>query len=426
MTGPAPVGGGTTPRARLISGPALFTLSNALPSMVAILTGPLVLRKVGVEQYGILGLATYILSLASIYADFGAYPHLIAAFSSRAPDRRADLAAAFALKGMVFLLLCASLGSMVLLAPRSDSLYTVVAVFFLSIPIAPMNLDWYLIVRNRYDHLLVARLAASLIQVGLLTTWYLSGPDDLLPVAAIAVISGVIGSASLAAAIGKAGLRAAWECLGGVTLGAIRSLGSRLLPMTATQLVAPYFLAYAMAWFALTSADPRLEGAFSIGYRLIMGFSSLLGPLVLYALAGRGAGTAEIPFLKVLAVSLFGMTLFWLSGLLIIWAFFHFGEVDPSLLSFTQETFSILLAGLLFQALRIVPVSRCLAAGRYLPYFLIHAVGCLPVLLLSRILGDRLPYTWVPALACVPDALATLGFTWYFRARKAPDGREDE
>lgn len=421
MTGPAPVAVGTTPRARLISGPALFTLSNALPSMVAILTGPLVLRKVGLEQYGLLGLATYILSLASVYVDFGAYPHLIAVFSSRAPDRRADLAAAFALKGMVFLLLCAALGGMVLLAPRSDALYPLIAVYFLGIPIAPMNLDWYLIVRNRYGRLLFARLAASLLQVGLLAAWYFSGPDDALPVAAIAVISGVVGTASLAAAIGKAGLGAAAESLRGFTLGAVRSLGRRLLPMTATQLVAPYFLAYAMAWFALTSADPRLEGAFSIGYRLVMGFSSLLGPLVLYALAGRGAGGSQVPFRKILAVSLLGMALFWLAGTPVIWVFFRFGEVDPSLLPFTLETFSILLVGLFFQALRIVPVSRCLAAGRYQPYFLIHAASCLPVLLLSRILGDRLPNTWVPALACVPDALATLGFSWYFRARKATE-----
>jgi O-antigen/teichoic acid export membrane protein len=167
-------------RREIKNGAGWFTISNFIPSAVSVLMGPLILRKVGLEDYAVLSMAAYLLSLVFIYSDFGGYPHLLAAFSKQSGDRFRDLSSALVLKGALLLLSFFLLGAFALWHPRQDLLYPFLALSMIGLALPTMNAEWYLIAEKRYFQIFLSRLVLNGSLILLICAWLFSSEKNFL------------------------------------------------------------------------------------------------------------------------------------------------------------------------------------------------------------------------------------------------------
>jgi O-antigen/teichoic acid export membrane protein len=401
----------------LKSGAIWFFLANSLPSLVAVVLGPFALRKVGLEEYAVISLAGYFFNLVAGYSDFATYTHLLAIYSKKNQDRHIDLGNAFALKaGFAFLYFC-TLIFFRHYHPRKDDLYIILAIFMIGIVLPSANIEWYFIARKRYLQFFLARACVIGSQIILTLVWFFSVWNSPRFIPAIIVTSGAVGSACLLWFLGGHHILKGLGMLRSVSFHGLRSLVFRLFPMAATLLITPYFLAYALPWYSLVSSDKKHLGAFVISYRLILGMSSLVAPLVFYSIP-QGAASNRSPILsKAVGLSFLAGIGFWTLGIPVMWFYFHVSKVEPSLFFYSIHAFSVLLIGIFFLCLRTPYVGQWVAQGRYRGYFFIHLISCAPVLALSWIGGKRISPEAVLWLACLPDFLATTSFVGYDRLR---------
>lgn len=382
--------------------------------MVAL--GPFLIRKIGLEQYAVLNLAIYFSNLALAYSDFASYTHLLVGYSRNAPGRLADTATATTLRLCLGLLFFVALGFFTFRYPRQDVLYPLLAVFLAGIPFGPINFEWYFIARKRYAALFAVRMVSLASLCALIVLWIATDSTRnpvVYPLAGLA--SAGVG---LALAVKLLGLRRVREGLAGfreVTFERVRALFLKLVPMASALLTAPYFLAFALPWYSLACTDKQLVGAMSISYRLVMGMSSLMAPIVFYLLPRGEENRGEPVFSKSLYLSLAATIGFWSLGVPILWGYFHFSGIDPELFGHSFGAYSILMLGFFFLSLRTLYVGRWLVSGRYGKYFLIVFFSCLPVLLISGIRGREIDPRAVLWLSCLPDLLATTVFVGYDR-----------
>lgn len=392
-----------------------FTLSSILPPFVAVMTGPLILRKVGLENYALLGLATYFLTLAVAYSDFGSYSHLLALYSKHSASRHTDLGNAFLLKAFLWIGLFVALLAFVVWSPRKDAIYPLLALSMLNLVLPSTNTEWYFVARKKYFQLFLIRVLMVGMQLGLTLIWFFSDLKNILYVPLIGLLSVLSSSLLLIGFLGWELIEKWISALRQVSLGGLRILTFRLLPIAATLLITPYFVAYALPWFSLVTADKKLVGAFSIAYRLIIGFSSLVGPFVIYSMPRSAASTRGVTLSRILGFSLLAAAIFWILGIGILRYYFRVSSIDPVLFSKTCRYFSVLLLCIFFMCVRTSFVSRSLVSGQYKAYFLIHFSSCMPVLAFSWLGKNWISSDWVPWLACLPDFFATVGFLGYFR-----------
>jgi hypothetical protein len=182
-------------------------------------------------------------------------------------------------------------------------------------------------------------------------------------------------------------------------------------------LVTPYFLSYALAWFSLVVSDKKMVGAFSIGYRIVIGLSALAGPMVFYMMARGPGSNSAVSFRKTLLAAIVGTFALWALGVAVVAFYFQVSKVDPALWTYCIQSFSILMLGLFFIFFRTPYVSRCAISGHYRGYFLIHLMACAPLLAFSLTLGRHVSGSMVPWLACLPDFFAAVGFVYYYKFR---------
>lgn len=392
----------------------LFTISNLLPSLLGIALGPLVLRKVGLEEYGVLGLATYFLGIIVAYADFGAYAHLLSVFSKKAPDRHAHLASAFVLKGALLLASLAFLLVRSRLAPRNDDLFQLIGLYLLGALIGPLNVDWFFIARKRIENLFWSRLIQNLSQLSLVILWYFSPYHDALQFALISCLSAAMASLWLLRSLGASTVGRFLRDARAISFGKVYRLALRMFPIAASQLVTPYFLAYSLAWFSLCTPDKKEVGAFSVGYRLIIGFSSLVGPFVHFFMPRDISAQTKVPFGKILPIACAAGGAFWLIGIAFIRIYFKMSSMGEHWIPSVDRSFSILILGVILLSIRTFAAGHCLLDGHYLTYFFIHLISCAPILALSWGYSYPALSYWVPWLACIPDLLATSLFMIYY------------
>ncbi len=386
--------------------------------------GPFLIRKIGLEEYAVLSLAIYFYNLALGYSDFAAYTHLLVSFSRSAPERRIDTSTATLLRTAILGLFFCVLLVFGIYLPRHDALYPLLAIFMLGIPISPINFEWYFIAKKEYASLFGIRMLALGVLGGLLIVWFTT---NLRPSPLFFPIAGLVSAAASAVlAVRLLGLHRTSEWLTAFKAVSVRRLVSlflKLSPMASTLLTAPYFLAFALPWYSMACADKKLVGAFSISYRLVMGMSSLMAPLVFY-LIPRGNDTTHRPSLgKTVLMSLLITVGLWFLGLPILWGYFHFSEANPALLPHSFSAYSVLMVGFFFLSLRTPYVGHWLVSRRYGLYFFGHFFSCLPVLLLSTLASGRIPPYWVVWLACLPDALASTFFISFDVLRSGSDKR---
>jgi hypothetical protein len=205
-----------------------------------------------------------------------------------------------------------------------------------------------------------------------------------------------------------------FSILGLVSFRGLRRYVARTLPLAATQLVTPYFLAYALPWFTMVASDQALVGAFSVSYRIVLGFSALLAPLVFYMMARIGSSSRIIPQRHMVGFAAVIGAGCWMMGMGLLWFYFHFSKVEPGLYPDAVKYLSILMLGVFFSCWRAPIVSYCTIRARYRPYFLIHLCACLPTLALSLLARSHVSQEAVVWLVCLPDLLATLGLIWYY------------
>ncbi len=407
----------------LRGGALWFIFANVLPPMVAIVIGPIILKKAGLEQFGLLGLAGYFLGLLLVYSDFGTYSHLLAIFHRHESNRFKELGNAMVLKVSTILLGLAIFGGYLSLHPRTDGFNAVLGASLLGLFFPAVLLEWFFITRRRYFHLFLSRAIMTVLQASLTLVWYFSPTRSVVWVAFIGSFASVIGSMVYLFILGRARIRIALQAIRESSLREIGGLAVRLLPIAATQFLTPYFLVYSLPWFSHATDDKRLVGAFSVSYRIISGLLTLVGPFVLYALPAKSEASKPPGFLRMLTLSTTATAVFWALGFALIWFYFQLSKADPIYFLFSIRTFSVLLVGVFAVCLRTPYVGRALVAGRYKTYFLLHSV-CLPVLLLSWLPGRPIPSIAVPFFACLPDVLATSGFILVFSRRGNPGTME--
>ena len=381
--------------------------------MIAILLGPLVLKKVGLEEYAVLGLATYFVNLVTGYSDFGSSTYLLTIYSKGAPDRRKVLGNAVLLKLCLLAISFGVFSFFLYRYPRTDDLYSLLGIFMLGLLLPSVYMEWYFIARRNYFRLFLSRSLLMAVQTILLLAWFQSSFKSPRFIPFISLVSGVAGSVYLLWLLGARRIMEGMAALGSVSFHGLRSIFSRLAPMAASLLLTLYLLAYALPWYSLTCPDKKLVGAFSIAYRLILGMSSLAAPLVIYSIPQNAASNRSPSFSKTLGFSMLAAACFWALGVPVLWFYFHLSKVDPGLFRHSLRAFSIMMAGLFFLCLRTPYVGQRLIHAQYRAYFLILLASCAPVMAISWIGGKRLPYEWVPWLACLPDLLTTIGFVGY-------------
>lgn len=409
-----------------------YGLASALPPAVGLVLGPLVLKKVGLENFALLGLLGYFVGLASTYSDLGGFSHLVAAFSKNSPSRVSDAVNFFYLKAILCCLVVATLCVSAWIFPREDPLFSLLAISFLGLPFSLLNIEWYFIARRRFFSLFQARATMLAIQVVLTLTWVYSSFESMLFLPLLTTISTASAFLLLLSHLPKgwfSGLIPAWK---NASLQNARALAVRLFPIAATNLLAPYSLAYSMPWFVMSTPDKELQGTFSIAYRLIMGFSALIGPMVYFSmpiLANRSLFSMR----KILVLSIAATAVFWVSGILVLHAYFAISDINSDWFPHARGYFSILLLALFLMCVRAPLVGKLFMAHRYREYFLFHFFACLPIVMLSLVSKTWISHKWVPWLSCLPDLLATALFIIYFYigpGRERPSiggsGRESE
>jgi O-antigen/teichoic acid export membrane protein len=402
---------------------AWFFLANALTPLIAIALGPLVLRKVGLEEYALLGITTYFFNLINAYSDFSISTHLLASYSKRDPNRHADLGNALVLKASIWagfvLLLCAA----AILVPRPGGFYPLLAISMGVVILPTANLEWFFLARKRYAQIFVVRIAGAACYVLLTLAWFFSPWRSVLFVPAIGLGVALTGSVVLLRYLGRERLLQGLGHLRLVSWPGLRAIFLRLLPVSAVLLLVPYFLAYALPWYSLVCPDKKLVGAFSIGYRLVIGAGALVVPMILYFVSTFDSSSGRPPFRRVLAGSVAVCALFWGAGFVAVHFYFAASRVDPGLLGHALETFSILTLGMFFLCLRMPYVAEYISTGRYGRYFLIHLAACAPVLAISWLGGRSVPPHLVAWLACIPEFLVAMMFLFIRpRANVRPAG----
>lgn len=399
------------------SGAVWFFLATAMPPLSALALGPLILDKVGLEEYAIIAIALYFFNQAYSYSDYSSYTHLLVVFSRNDTHRKVEIGNAIILKLVILSFFFLALLYFSLYKQREDNLYQLLAVFMVGIPFSQATVDWYFIARKRYQQLFWARLFA-VGQLSCLTViWCFSSYEASWFVPLIALVSGGTGLACLLILLGRATVMEGVRTLGHVTPRTVANLAYRLLPTASVLLLNPFFLAYALPWYSMIESDPKSVGSFSIAYRIVIGMSALVSPLV-YFMIPRVAGSNELPSLrKALAISGLAAAGLWVAGMPVLWVYFRFSGVETRFFYESLYTFSVLMVGLFCLCVRSPYVGRWLVAGKYRDYFLIVAASCLPVLIVSGFFRENTPAKTIVWLACVPDLLATIGFVVYSRLR---------
>lgn len=400
------------------SGAAWYLLASALPSAAAVGLGPLVLRKTGMEGYALLGLATYFSTLIAGYTDFSTTLHLIGEFSKKSASRVRDLANAFFLKLFLTALAAFVLGAYSFWRPRNDELYVLLAVFLIGMPLSSASFEWYFLARRRYREVFLIRAVATGMQVCLVAAWLASDFERLVSYQLLLLAAGVTGGAQALWMLGGDRFRRGLRALKDASPRGVRSLALRLFPMSASLLLTPYFLAYALPWYLMTQPDPRLQGSFSIAYRLITGAMTLMVPLVVYGISRNALPGHVVSFARCLKLSAGACGAFWVAGVPVIWLYFQISAMDLALITHCLRTYSVLLVGIFFLSLRIPYVSRWVYHGGYGRYFLALLCACTPTLLLSWTAGADFPAAWVAWCALVPELVTTVIFVAYDPAKK--------
>jgi O-antigen/teichoic acid export membrane protein len=145
-----------------------------LPPAVSVLCGPLILRKIGLEEYALASLALYFFSLIAIYADFGSYSHLLAGFLKQAPDRLADLGTALALRLGLLAVFSVVLLLFALKHPRQDILYVLIAMYMAVIALPVVNFELYFNARRMFFKYFQVRLLLNGLTAVCIVAWYFS------------------------------------------------------------------------------------------------------------------------------------------------------------------------------------------------------------------------------------------------------------
>jgi hypothetical protein len=311
--------------------------------------------------------------------------------------------------------------------PRQDALYAVLGLYLISIPIHPTNAEWYVMASKRYRDLLHSRLVSAAATLVLTFAWLESDGLNIFFLPVIFFLSSLAGSAWLARILDRGQLAAGFRSLRKATPRGIGTAFLRQLPVASSLLVAPYFLAYALPWYSIAVSDDDKVGAFSVAYRLVIGLSALVSPMVYFVIPRMQGGSTS--FRKAFGLSSVASLAFWGAGSGILWLYFRLSGTDFGLFGFSLKNFSILMIGFFFLCMRTPYVGRCLAAGRYREYFLLVVASCLPVILLSTLSRGSVPAGAIVWLACLPDIFATLGFIAFgsfgTRFSRAEDSRRD-
>lgn len=397
-------------KSRVADGSVWFLAASLIPSIAGIVLGPINLRIIGLEDFAVLGLAGYLVALASTYSDLGLYTHLLAAFSKRSPGRFADLGNAVLLKTCILLTLLAGLWIYSAFRPREDALYAVAALTGVALLFPAMLFDWVFIARRGHFELFAMRGVIYGVQVLLTLAWMATEWDNILFIPAIMLAACAAGTAYMLRRIGIAKVREGWASIRGASIRGMAGLATRISPMSAAQLVMPYFVIYALPWYSLAEPDPERTGAFAIGYRIMMGFLALVASLVLLRMPASAGSRFAIPFARTLRISLAASALLWASGVAVLFAYYWASGTRWDFLPLSFHAFSVLMIAVFLNALRAPYVSRCLVEGRYFQYFLVHAAACLPTLVLSLSLGEGFPAGAVVWAALFPDFIATIVF----------------
>ena len=397
-----------------------FTASGSLQSLIGIISGPLILRKAGLAQFGYLGLAVFIFGLCNTLADFGIPAHLIA-LTSRPGAERAGVADAFALKAAMFVAMLALFLGYSAYYPHPHEAKLVAAGYLLVILFSAANLEWVFISERRHRELAIGRVAAAVLTLACLLGWYFLGSALwFVPV------GGAAGQAAELAYLGwRLRERPPAFGLGTPSFARAWAVLRKVAPMAAVQVVSPFFLANGIFLMQKQRAPEEWIGAYNVSQRVLIGWLGLAGPFILFLIpklareGGYRGARKLIPAAAGLTVVLAVV------GSLLIGIFYAVARSHIAYLGFSLRVYAILMIGLFLNLARLQAVSYILSRGAYRIYGLIHFVGVLPGIAMALAPAGMLPIGLIPFGVSIPEAIATvLALAWAGRLARRGGPRD--
>jgi O-antigen/teichoic acid export membrane protein len=399
----------------------LFSFSGGLANALNVILGPLILRKVGLAEYGQLSVALWVFSILATISEFGVQAHLLSLYSRGGEDGRRGIRDSLYLKAGLLLVSFCLYWAYRLWFPHPAPVKSLVGWYLIALAFSTLHLEWFFIANGRLRVLLGSRAAVSGAYACLVVAWYFS-PYGLAALAVCAGLSQFAGSALFFANIRPLERVAR---LGMPSLGGMARTFARIVPLAATQILSPFFMGSGVFLMERFGFAKEMIGAYSIANRVAMGVLSFILPLIFYLIPqmkSRPGLMKSLP--RILGLSALPMPVLAVAGPILIWGFYRFSDRGAEHFGYTVSAFLVLLIGLYLNLVRVPFVSQTVAGGRYRRYFLIHLAACMPVILLSAY--PWLPATpaWIPWLVCLPEALATGCFLILSRTGAEEDLKE--
>jgi O-antigen/teichoic acid export membrane protein len=394
----------------------MYSFSSVLMSSINIILGPLILKKVGLTNYGAIGLAMFVFSLFFTFVDFGTQTHLISIYSKNDFDRKKRVVNCLFMK---FLLLCFAI---ILFTgyfnyyPHDILVKRLSAVYCFMIIASITHIEWFFISSRNYFILIKGRIIVALIGYAGLIFWlfYLKELWFIPLFLGLAQLGGLVYLYLHSAFIFRLSLTRL------ISFNDVAKTFTKLMPMAGTQILSYFFIASGILLMVKIHGQSDIVGAYSIAQRIINGLIMLVVPLVLYFIPFT-KNDRKISLAKVLMYSVCISIFFVTAGSLIIKIFYHISSVEKYYLGFSLKIYGILSIGVFFLLLRTVYVSAFVYSERYKQNFLIHFIGCLPVLLIYFIPHLYFAPVSIAGLVCIPELIVTSLFIldYYFNNNRA-------
>jgi O-antigen/teichoic acid export membrane protein len=382
---------------------AAYILSGALLGFINILFGPLILHKVGLSAYGMLGLAMFTHSLLFTLAEFGVQAHLVSVLANKPAHIRTEIASAFVFKGIAYGLALVAFGAYVLYYPHPREVKALVAVYMSVTLFSSTHAEWFFIGSRLHWDLAKSRILSGCISIFLITWWYFWGTGLWF----IPVCSALSQFSAIVYLLSRTGFRDKLTLIKYASWSRVLSLLKELLPMAATQTLSPFTLAAGIFLLDRLHFSKAVLGAYNIPQRVILGWLSLAGPMVLFFIPIMTKNFKKDRFVGHFWYSVLASLVLLPIGMAMIKGFYLFSHADLGFQNYSLKVYAILSIGIFLNFLRIRHVSQMVFEQKYIEYFLIHLTACSPILFIGFVYQIALSPLGVAWLVCMPELIAT-------------------
>jgi O-antigen/teichoic acid export membrane protein len=404
--------------------PFLYSVSGSFSGALGVILGPFILNKLNLDKFGILSLPLSVFTFFIAAIDFGMMAHLTARYSKKENNVTQEISNCVLLKLLLFI--CCFLAYLIyyrfslhpLQAKKLLGIY-LISLFFLS-----THIEWYYLCIKSIYTIIIARLINSCIYLCLILIWYICFSSIYgIPVCLI-----LSQSAAFIFLLIKGNLFRKLFQLPLFSFRETLSLFIKLSPVAGVSLLTPFFITSGMLLLARMQIEHHLIGVYSIPQRIIIGWVTLITPLVLFFIP-EVTNKKRLDLFRISGFSLIMSVIGYGIGIIIIYVYLFFSQTGLSYFSFSLKIYGILMTGIFLVLLRTKYVSAFFHSGRYVMYFTVNLLAASPVILVLTVIKISITPFQVALLACLPELLITgifVGEYYLFRHRNNRNGQAGE